>query len=391
MTAEQPSVIAGTLVLAERVGPGAVVVRDGLVEEVVHGSRRVADLQWPGFIAPGLVDIHVHGARGRSFNEPDSRAWHSVTEAHREHGTTTTLATLGTSALPQLREAIAIGTAELATGHGGLAGLHLEGPYLADGYRGAHPPDLLRQPTDGHWREFTDHGTVRMVTLAPELAGAKEAITGLSGRGVVVSAGHSAANADQVREAVAHGVRHAAHLWSGHTELRRHGPVREPGLLEAVLGSEELTAELIADGHHVTADMTRVAYRCLGPDRLCLVSDASPGTGLPTGARFGMGAIEGTVAQGVAISRDGRSFCGSVSFLADVLRFAVRQAAVPLVDAVRMATATPARAAGLADGVGRLKAGGRADLLLLDRALKVGAVLAAGRWVRPPAHAQARS
>jgi N-acetylglucosamine-6-phosphate deacetylase len=217
------------------------------------------------------------------------------------------------------------------------------------------------------------------VTLAPELPGATDLIRALTARGVVVSAGHSAAGGAELAAAHRAGLRHVAHLWSGQSALRKDGPWRTPGLLEETLASTGLTAEVIADGVHVPAPLLRIAHRCLGPDRLCVVSDASAGTGLPPGTTFRMGAARGIVADGVAMSEDGGSFCGSTSFLADVLRYAVVRAGIPLVDAVRMATATPATVLGLADRIGSLGPGRVADLVVLDGDLRTRMVVRAGR------------
>jgi N-acetylglucosamine-6-phosphate deacetylase len=257
---------------------------------------------------------------------------------------------------------------------------HLEGPYLSPQQRGAHPAGLLRAPADGSWpllAEFLD--VVRLVTLAPELAGAQRVIRECARAGVVASVGHSEAGEELLRSARRLGLSHIAHLWSGQSALRKSGPWRHPGLLEAALASDGYTAEVIADGRHLPAVLLQIAYRCLGPGRLCLVSDASAGTGLPPGSEFAMGEAAGVVADGVALTRDGRSFCGSTSTLLDTLRFAVRDAGIPLAGAVRMATATPARILGWGDRVGSIGAGLQADLLIVTGTLDLVAVVSGGR------------
>ncbi len=260
-------------------------------------------------------------------------------------------------------------------------GVHLEGPYLSEEQRGAHPARLLRKPSDGSWRDFLDDtDLLRMITVAPELPGSGELITVFRAAGVVVSAGHSTAGVEVLDRAAAAGLSHVAHLWSAQSTLQRM-PRRYPGLLEAALSSDTLTAEIIADGAHLTSELVRIAFRCLGPDRLCLISDASAGTGLPVGAEFSMGGPVGVVGDGVALNHDGASFCGSTSFLADVLRFTVRSAGVPLPAAVRMATATPAAVLGLAGVTGRLAPGLRADLLVLGRDLALRRVMRRGAWI----------
>jgi N-acetylglucosamine-6-phosphate deacetylase len=379
------AVVNATVVHADRVGADeCVVVEDGVVTHV--GARpplpsdcRLVDAAGD-HVLPGLVDIHAHGALGRTFNEPDVAAWTTALDAHAASGTTSLVATLASDTPAAMAAAAA--TAQVLSGHAPLVGWHLEGPYLNPEFAGAHPAAALRTPADGSWQDVVPDATgLRLVTLAPELPGAADLVRSLVASGVRVAAGHSAARGEVLDAARHDGVRHVTHLWSGQSVLRKDGPWRTPGLLEETLGSADLTAEIIADGCHVPAVLARVAYRCLGPDRLCLVSDASAGTGLPAGTEFRMGAAHGTVADGVAVSADGTSFCGSTSFLSDVLRFAVRRAGIPLVDAVRMATATPARVAGIADRAGTLAPGRAADLVVLDHDLRVRVVAISGRWL----------
>lgn len=386
MARSGPLLLGGTLVLTDRITTGTVVVRGDTIEDVLIGHRGLGhSMDWPGYILPGLVDIHVHGAGGRSFNEDSAASWESILALHRANGTTAAVATLAAATWPDLSDAMSVGYALAGDEAPVLAGMHLEGPYLSPAHRGAHGPAVLTTPADEMWRsllEGDDARTVKMITLAPELAGAEAAMMALSAMGVVVSVGHTAIAANGLDRARRHGVRHAAHLWSAQTGLTKQGPVRRPGLLEGVLSSDEMTAEIIADGHHVTAEMARIAYRCLGPDRLCVVSDASAGTGMPAGYQFRIGAAEGIVDDGVAVSRDGTSFCGSTTFLFDMLRFCVDQAGIPLLDAVRMCTTTPARVARIdATGLGAIVAGGPANLILTDPALRLCSVFSGGRWI----------
>ncbi|MFF4159197.1 N-acetylglucosamine-6-phosphate deacetylase [Streptomyces sp. NPDC001678] len=379
------AVVNASVVHADRVGSGdCLFLRDGVIEYAGEHRRpppgyRVVDAGGD-HVLPGLVDVHAHGAFGRTFNEAADDAWRTVLAAHTAAGTTGLLATLATDGPDAMAAALAVG--HRVPPGSGLLGAHLEGPYLNPVFRGAHPHDALRSPGEESWRGLLpEPGFVRMVTLAPELPGAIPLVRELTGRGVVVSAGHSGASDEALAAARAAGLRHVAHLWSGQSALRKDGPWRRPGLLESVLASCGLTAELIADGRHLPAELVRIAHRCLGPDRLCLVSDASAGTGLPPGTTFTMGAARGVVAEGVALDHDGASFCGSTSFLSDVLRFTVLGAGVPLVEAVRMATATPARLLGLADRIGSLTPGLAADLVVLDRELRVRRVARGGRWL----------
>lgn len=382
------SIVNGRLLLPAGVREGQVLTtRGGVIERV--GPQAEADAGGDtvdaagGYVLPGLVDIHLHGAHGRTFNEGCADGWRTVLDAHRQKGTTTAFATVATAPLHELASALEVARTLLAEAVPGLAGVHLEGPWLSPAHRGAHGEEWLRRPLDGSWESIAPFlPTLRLVTLAPELEGAPALTRELHAAGVVVSAGHSGATPEELGRATAEGLRHVAHLWSGQSMLTKRGPWRSIGLLEAALGSDGLTSEIIADGFHVPAELARIAYRCLGPERLCLVSDASAGTGLPAGSRFRMGSAAGVVDAGVALSLDGETFCGSTSFLLDIVRFCVRGAGIPLADAVRMATATPARVLGIADRVGLLAAGMAADLLILDHDLQLRAVMQGGRWVK---------
>jgi len=385
MSARVTTVVNGSLVLPEGIRAGwALTTRDDRIErlgESVAVEGEVVDAGG-GYVLPGLVDVHLHGAYGRTFNEASTEAWRAGLAAHRARGTTTACATIATAPLDQMIEALRIGQVMLAEASPGLAGLHLEGPYLNPAQRGAHGGAWLRQPSDGSWEALRPFlPALRILTLAPELDGASALIAALHAALVVVSAGHSAAGPEVMSRAQRDGLRHIAHLWSGQSSLTRRGPWREIGLLEAALSSDGLSAEIIADGAHAPLELTRIAYRCLGPDRLCLVSDASAGTGLPRGCQFHMGSASGVVDEGVALSADGTAFCGSTSFLVDVLRFSARVAGIPLADCVRMASTTPARILGLSHRVGSLAPGLAADLVVLDGDLGLRAVMQGGRWV----------
>jgi N-acetylglucosamine-6-phosphate deacetylase len=387
-----------TVATLKRIRGGTVVTPQGTRDaDVVVEDGRIASLVAPGdgnpdgpvldatgcLVLPGLVDIHLHGAGGTTFNDADPNAWRAVLDHHLAHGTTTAVATIMTDETAQLLALLDTARALLAPPDcpPSLAGVHLEGPYLAAEQRGAHPMELLRTPDDGWWREL-DLDAIRIVTLAPELPGASTFIRACAARDVVVAAGHSSAGEEALAAAVADGLSHITHLWSGQSMLRKDGPWRVPGLCEAALSSDGLTGELIADGRHLPASLVRIGHRCLGPDRACLVSDASAGTGLTVGSRFRMGATDGVVADGVAVTADGASFCGSTSTLLDTLRYAVTHAGVPLEHAARMAATTSARVARLHQEVGALSPGLRADATILEpRTLALVAVVQQGRLV----------
>jgi N-acetylglucosamine-6-phosphate deacetylase len=381
------AIVNGRLVVGDDVLTGTtLIIRDGAIERLTESPKDesadvVTDVAG-GYVLPGFIDLHVHGAFGKSFNSATCDAWLDALSAHTAAGTTTALATLATAPLGELRAALSLGAGLVEAGTPGLAGIHLEGPYLNRAQRGAHPADALRVPADGSWKQLLkDASALRMLTLAPELEGAFDLIRAFQGSGVVLSAGHSEAGPEVLDAARRDGLTHCAHLWSGQSSLHRRGPWRELGLLEAALSSDHLTAELIADGVHVLPEMARIAHRCLGPDRLCLVSDACAGAGLRAGTRFQMGSVEGIVDQRVALSADGTAFCGSTCFLSDIVRYCVREVGLSIGDCARMASSTPARVLGWGASLGRLAPRCVADLVVLDDDLRVKRVMQKGSWI----------
>lgn len=369
----------------EPAGVGEVTVCQGrIAAHCPHPGRTVVDGDglWA---APGLVDIHVHGAAGHDFGDPDPAAWLRILDTHQRAGTTTVLATLASDTPDRMRAATETAAALITTGQApGLAGVHWEGPALAPAMAGAHAPAHLRQSGEVLEELSSPPAALRMVTLAPELPGAHALTAHLTAHHVVVSAGHSAAGPADLAAAQARGLSHVAHLWSGQSALTRPRLHRLPGLLEAALASDGLSAEVIADGQHLPGELLRIAWRCLGADRICLISDATAGAELRAGARFATGASTGIVhPDGYATTVDETAFCGATAPLAEGLRRMWKATGAPVEDVITMATATPARTAGLYPRKGSLHLGADGDLVLLDPCLRVRAVLASGRWVLP--------
>ena len=205
---------------------------------------------------------------------------------------------------------------------------------------------------------------LRVFMVAPELPGAIELIDKINRAGIVPAAGHSSAHDTHIRAALDHGLRHVTHIWSAMSSVVREGPWRKPGLLEAALTFDELTVEMIADNRHLPPTLMKLAYKCIGPDRLCAVSDATSGAGLPDGSRFTMGGMEYEVADGVGMMFDRSAFAGSSTLLNQMLPVLIDVVGIPLVEAIRMTTLTPARIVGVDDRKGSLEAGKDADIVI---------------------------
>lgn len=362
----------------------AVLVRDGLIEAIVPDAQVPADAVrrdlGDGVLTPGLIDIHTHGAAGRSFNEGTESATRAALSALLAAGVTTVLPTIATAPLEDTEAAVgAIASVQGKPGLPRVPGAHLEGPYFARAQCGAQDPDNLRSPDDGSVDRLLEQAAaIRMISYAPELPGAVALTRRLVAADIVAAAGHSDGRAEDLLACQDAGLRHVIHVFSGQSSTVRQGPWRQPGLLEATLTSDELTVEMIADGKHLPPMLLRLAHRCLR-GRLCLVSDSTPGAGLPDGERYRMGEREYLVADGVGMTLDRTSFGGSTTLLPQMIPIALRTLGIGLPEAVAMASAVPARAAGL-DDVGRIAPGCRADLALFTEDLTPSAVAVGGQW-----------
>lgn len=370
----------------------AVVCRDAVIEAVLPAASldpALPRVEVGGrLVTPGLIDLHVHGAFGHSFNQPDPRGYDQVLGFVAGCGVTAVQASLVSAPIGDL-----VSCLDLIAGHrpagpqARLLGAHLEGPFLNPAQRGAHDPAFLRQPDPDTVDRLLAHAeALTMVTLAPELPGAVELVGRLATAGVVPAAGHSCAGAEPLRAAVAAGLCHLTHLWSGQSVLARDGPGRRPGLLEESLASDGLTAEVIADGRHLPPALLTIARRCL-PGRLCVVSDATAGTGLPEGARFQLGSVPCQVRDrvGMVVEPGTPSFGGSVTPLNRMLAHLHRELGWPLAEVLAMATEVPAAVLGRSGRLGRIAAGYDADLAVFEDDFTAWATLVGGGWaVTPP-------
>ncbi len=372
------------LLTARTLLTGRELLRPGWIEVSGATVRRVGSGAAPGpadreleTVVPGFVDTHVHGGGRADFSAATRAATEAAVQLHRRHGTTTLVASLvsaGRADLPRQVETLAGQVRD-----GLIAGIHLEGPWLAAARCGAHDPVLLRDPDAAELDRVLEvgAGTIRMVTLAPERTGALAAIERVVAAGVVAAVGHTDATYEQTRAAIAAGATVGTHLFNAMRPIHH----REPGPVIALLEDPRVTVELIADGVHVDPALYRHVTRAVGPDRLSLVTDAMAAAGVADG-RYEIGPMAVEVADGVARLAGTTTIAGSTTTMDRVFRFAVTHSDLPrdeaLLLAVRQSSVNPARALGLGSPV--LTAGGPADLVALDAGLAVTGVLCAGAW-----------
>lgn len=366
----------------------AVVVEDskiiGVADEGALGSH-VEKIDVGGrIVTPGLIDIHTHGAVGHTFNEPTAEAFGAITRENARRGVTSLLATLATAPISDLARCFDFCRAWINESHAGaqILGAHLESPYINPAQKGALDPANIRLPNDGSVDAILEHRDVlKIFVLAPELPGALDLVAKLARAGIIPAAGHSSAKDEQVLAAMRAGLRHVTHIWSAMSSVVREGPWRKPGLLEAALVLDGLSVEMICDNKHLPPTLMQLAYKCIGADRLCAISDATSGAGLPDGARFVMGGMEYEVRDGVGMMFDRSAFAGSSTLVNEMIPILTNVVGVPLVEAIRMLTLTPAGVLGVDDRKGSIAPGKDADIAIFDDDWRAWRTMIGGEWV----------
>ena len=381
----EPAVVTldAELDLVTALGGGAVAGQAG--EPQVDLGARV--------IAPGLVDVHTHGGNGRQVNGSDPEevlgSLAEISRFYAQHGTTSWVATTVTDTPERLLAslegiAVAVRTGEGVPTGARLVGAHLEGPYIARARLGAQDPTCLRMPDPDEFEELVavSEGTVRLITLAPELPGAFDLIALAKSEGVAVALGHTDADFDTARQAFDAGATHVTHLFNAMAPMHH----RKPGLVGAALTTAGVTVELIADLEHVHPAVLQLAASA-APGRIVAVTDSVPAAGLAAG-RHQLGTMDVTVSgRRVELTRDPATLAGSLLTLDVAVANLVSSVGLSPAEALRAATATPGRIveqAGGPKGLGRLEVGGPADLVILEPNLSVAATIVAGRVVHDP-------
>ena len=383
------AVVNGRVILPSSVDDvAAVIVESGIIEDIVPAADLPLDIPRVDaggrYVAPGLIDIHIHGALGHTFNEPTHESYETITQVNARCGVSALLATTATAPIDDLKACLRFAQRWMEEPRAGaqVLGVHVEGPYFSREQAGAQDPAHLRVPDDGTVDQLLAYGDViRMITFAPELPGATALTERLVRLGIVPAAGHSSAREEDLLAPMQAGLRHMIHIWSGQSTTVREGPWRKPGLLEVTLTRDDITAEMIADNRHLPPTLMKLAYKCIGPDRLCVISDATSGAGLADGATFRMGEMEYVVGDGVGMMLDGSAFAGSTTLLNAMLPVLIDVVGLPVFEAVRMASLTPARVIGVADTKGSLEAGKDADIAIFEDSFEPWRVMIGGRWL----------
>lgn len=384
----------GRVLTQERqVDNGAVLIEDGMITRVYDETPELnlADVEYIDaggkYISPGFIDIHVHGGGGAEFMCDDPADVVTVCKTHLRHGTTSMVPTTSSAEQTAFVNSISSINQAAVTMKGGpnLLGIHMEGPYFAYNQRGAQDPKHVRDPKPEEYCSILDkYPNIIRWSLAPELPGALEMAAELRHRGVQLSIGHSDALFDDVIKAYEGGFTSITHFYSCTSTVRRINAYRYAGIVEAGYLLDDMTVEVIADGKHLPASLLKLIYKIKGPDHICLVTDAVGAAGLEQleGELYSKTCgVNIVVEDGVAKLPDRSAFAGSVATADRLVRTMTTLAGVSMADAVKMASATPAKCIGVFNRKGSIAPGKDADLLIFDENVNIEKVLVAGKTV----------
>ena len=339
------------------------------------------------YIAPGFIDIHVHGGGGHDFMDGTETAFLKIAETHARYGTTSMLPTTLSSSREELLQTLAVyEDANRNNIHGAqFLGLHLEGPYFAMNQRGAQDPKYIRDPNPEEYKDIVARSSsIKRWSAAPELNGAIEFGKYMRSKGILPAVAHTDAIYEEVLVAFENGFTLATHLYSGMSGVTRRNAYRFAGVIESAYIIDEMDVEIIADGIHLPAPLLKLVYKIKGADRTALITDAMRAAGMPPGESI-LGSIHNglkvIVEDGVAKLPDRSSFAGSVATADRLIRSMMFMADVPLLEAVRMMTSTPARILQVEDKKGSITVGKDADLVIFDNEINIEMTIIKGRVI----------
>lgn len=339
------------------------------------------------YIVPGFIDMHTHGAGGFDFMDATVEAYLGAAEMHAKHGTTALLPTTLTSTNEELFHTFEVYNTVKPLNKKGATflGLHLEGPYFSFNQKGAQDPKFLRNPSPDEYMKILDAtDDIIRWSLAPELEGALEFGRVLKSRKILPSIAHTDAIYEEAVEAYAAGFTHITHMYSCMSTITRRNAYRYAGVIEAAYMMDDMTVEIIADGVHLPKSLLQFVYKFKGPDKIALVTDSMRAAGMPDGPST-LGSIRGgqevIVEDGVAKLPDRTAFAGSVATADRLVRTMIQVAEVPLSEAVRMITSTPARILGINNRKGALAVGMDADIVIMDDDIQIKSTIIGGNIV----------
>ena len=339
------------------------------------------------YAAPGFIDIHTHGGGGYDFLDCTAEAYIGAAEKHLQHGTTAMVPTITTSSIDELKETFGVFKKAKGENKSGaqFLGLHLEGPYVSMEQRGAQDPRYIRNPKPEEYMEILKlSDDIIRWSAAPELEGALEFARYIKSKGVLPSIAHTDATYEQALEAFENGFTHVTHLYSNTSTVKRINAYRYAGVIETAYLLDDMSVEIIADGSHLPASLLKLIYKIKGSDHIALVTDSMRAAGMPEGKSV-IGSLKNgvpvIVEDGVAKLPDRTAFAGSVATADLLVRNMVDLADVPLLDAVKMMTITPAKIIGVSDKKGSITVGKDADIVIFDENINIKMAMVEGKVI----------
>ena len=362
---------------------GSVLISDGKILEVTNSDlavigAKVVDAKGM-YIVPGFVAMNIHGGGGFDFSDCTEEAFEGAVAAHQKYGATTIFPTILAHDLTKIERAAAVCEHMMKKNEGVILGLHVEGPYLNPKMAASLFIDREIDPDPAEYEELLERTPcIKRWDASPELPGALEFARHLKSRGILAAISHTEAEFGLIKEAYNAGFTHAAHFYNAMPGFHKRQEYKYEGTVESVYLMDGMTVEVIADGRHLPPTILRLVYKLKGVERTCLVTDA-----LSCSANEGKPLSDPRIIieDGVCKLADHSSLVGSIATMDVLVRTMVQKADIPLADAIRMVSETPARLMGVSDRTGSLRKGKDADVVILDRKLNVRAVWSMGQLV----------
>jgi N-acetylglucosamine-6-phosphate deacetylase len=370
---------------------GTLIISGGKIAEI--NAKNIAldnalEIDAKGkYVAPGFIDIHVHGGGGHDFMDNTLDAFVGIAETHAKYGTTAMMPTTLSCEKEDLLDTLSVYEKASLSNYNGadFVGIHIEGPYFAMSQKGAQDPRYIRNPNPSEYEEVLAASKhIKRWSAAPELPGTLAFGKFLQKNNVLAAIAHTDAIYEEVVKAYEVGFTHATHFYSCMSGVSRRNAFRYAGVVESAYLLDDMTVEIIADGVHLPAPLLKLIYKIKGPDHTALITDAMRGAGMPEGKSV-LGSLKDgldvIIEDGVAKLPDRTAFAGSVATADRLVRNMIELAQIPLIDAVKMASATPAKILNIQHDKGELVKGKDADILIFDKGINIQTTFVRGKVV----------
>ena len=362
---------------------GSVLISDGKILEVTNSDlavigAKIIDAKGM-FIVPGFISMHAHGGGGHDFTESTPEAFQQAVQAHLKHGATSIFPTLSSTSFDNIRKAVHTCEDLMKESGSTIQGLHIEGPYLNKKMAGPQWEEFLKDPDPDEYIPLLESTKcIKRWDISPELPGAHDFARYTTSKGILTAITHTEAEYPEIKAAFEAGFTHAAHFYNAMPGFHKRREYKYEGTVESIYLMDDMTVEVVADGIHVPPTILRLVHKIKGVEKTALITDALACAASDSKEAFDPRVI---IEDGVCKLADRSALAGSIATMDRLIRTMVQKAEIPLEDAVRMASETPARIMGVLDRKGTLERGKDADIMALDRDLNVRAVWAMGKLV----------